>query len=389
METTPRPTRYTDVSREAADLLKQGESANVEYKRDGDAVYPRTLAALANWITLDEEHTVAHLLVGVEEVTDEDGRTYGNPRTLEKGLDRTVSRLQDITTATYPIPVDTYIIEEAVDTTTPFVRVEVRPTTAPHYDGEGRRQTRQGRSTRPLADEELLGMYLARESGAFATRFRQIGAELQAAVGSVGENIEQISRAIEHTVASPIRQLADSADFAAVAAGSAESSAESAAQDVQQVERMVRDLQGLVADLKDDSVENLASRVVEQRKVVWWNFTVDTWERSSRQAECLTKHLLELLSADVSLSDAVNTWEIRLWKDLTNERLTLTKGRGTLKWWGEAIVRVAGYRETPSYAAPELPDLRGELREDVDRALDDSTSLTRRFAADLPGRPLG
>ncbi|MEJ1938024.1 hypothetical protein WDZ92_48140, partial [Nostoc sp. NIES-2111] len=66
---------------------------------------------------------------------------------------------------------DIFIIEEATKDAHPFVRAEVRPTMPPHFDDEGRRQTRQGRSTRALTDDELLQIYLTREADAFAARF--------------------------------------------------------------------------------------------------------------------------------------------------------------------------------------------------------------------------
>lgn len=361
-------------------MLALGESGRFEFKSDVRSVDSKLLAALANWVALAPERGVAHLLVGVAERKDETtGLVFGEPCGLANGLDRTVSRIQDVASQTRPIPVDVFIIEEAVDEPVPFVRVEVRPTMPPHYDDEGRRQTRQGRSTRALTDEELLSIYLDRESGSFAARFRQTTEDLASAVGAVSSQVDQIAMAIQQTIAQPIADLSDTATYAAISASSAEAAAESVADDVRHVEDLVRELNDVVQEMRDNAPESLAARVVRQRRAVWWSFTTDTWKRSSRQAERLAKRLHAFLSTDIALDDAENTWELRIWEDLLTKREDQRSGRGSLKWWGNALLEVNSFLKSPSYQAPELPDMRAELRADFDKALDDPESATYRF----------
>lgn len=129
-------------------MLKLGESGRFEFKRESDAVSPALLAALANWAALDGPGTVAHLLIGVDEETDEaTGLVRGVPFRLKRGLDLAISRVQDQASNTRPIPVDVFIIEEGAETTTPFVRVEVRPTMA--RTTTTRDAARRGRGGRP------------------------------------------------------------------------------------------------------------------------------------------------------------------------------------------------------------------------------------------------
>lgn len=368
------------MSAETQRMLKLGESGRYEFKRDAEAVSPRVLATLANWVALDDTREVAHLLVGVDEIEDpSSGLVYGNPCGLPKGLDRAVARLQDLASKTRPIPVDVLIIEEAVAENVPFIRVEVRPTMPPHFDDEGRRQTRQGRSTRALTDDELLRVYLDREAGSFAARFRHTAQELQAAVGTVGTQVEQIAEAIDRNIAQPLEELTDMAGYAASAASSAESAAEAVSHDVTNIEHLVRNLQEVAEELQNGSVESLAARVASERRIVWWNFTVDTWERSSARAERLATALRQLLAADISLDDAHNTWELRVWGDLLKERKAQRGEKGTLKWWQAVTKEVSEFMSSPSYQAPDLPDLRGELRGDIDSALDDPHIQTNRF----------
>lgn len=277
MAKEPEPSRYSKASVAARRLLTLGESGRCEFKRDADAITPRLLAALANWAAIDSTRDVAHLLVGVEEIEDmHTGLVYGQPFGLPKGLDKAVARIQDMASKTRPIPVDVFIVEEAVAETTPFLRVEIRPTMPPHFDDEGRRQTRQGRSTRALTDDELLGIYLDREAGSFATRFRQTTAELQSAVGAVGGQVGQIAEGIEKNIGQPIQQLtattqaaAVAADSAAEAADSATSSADTAAYEIERVQRLVRDLHEVVEGLHDDSPQDLGYRVIRRRRTVW------------------------------------------------------------------------------------------------------------------------
>jgi hypothetical protein len=394
MPTASRASRTSHFSAEALEMLAAGESGRFEFKSEVKSVTPKLLAALANWVALDLDRQVAHLLVGVEELEDKTtGLVYGKPSGLVNGLDRTVSRIQDVASQTRPIPVEVFIIEEGVAEAIPFVRVEIRPTMPPHFDDEGRRQTRLGRSTRALTDDELLRIYLDREAGSFAARFRQTTHDLQTAVGAVGTQVDQIVDAIDQNIAKPIKRLIATSNQAAGAASSAEeaaSSAESAAMsaesaadllsyDVQKVERTVRDVREVVDALEQNALESLAAQVVGQRRSVWWKFTVDTWERGSDRSVSLASALHDLLSTDISIHDAHNVWELRVWKDVLKDRKNQRGEKGTLKWWDEVVQQVGEYVKSPVYLSPDLPDMRMELQADVDKTLADPESLTNQF----------
>lgn len=337
MTDQPEPSRHQEISAVAQQMLALGESGRYEFKRDVEAVTVGLLAALANWVAAEPDREVAHLLVGVDEVEDKTtGLVHGQPFGLPRGLDKAVSRIQDVASKTRPVPVEVFIVEEGVAEPTPFVRVEVRPTMPPHFDDQGRRQTRQGRSTRALTDEELLRIYLDREAGSFAMRFRQVSDELRSAVGAVGSQVDQIAEGIENNVATPILALtrtthdaADAAESASSSADSAASSADTVSYEVEHVQRIVRELQRVVEDIQDDSTQNLAYRVMRLRRKVWWNFTVDTWEHKSKRADQLESRLRELLFGEVSLEADRNTWELRVWQDLLKDRRAQRGERGT------------------------------------------------------------
>lgn len=387
MTDQPEPSRHQEISAVAQQMLALGESGRYEFKHDVEAVTVGLLAALANWVAAEPDREVAHLLVGVDEVEDKTtGLVHGQPFGLPRGLDKAVSRIQDVASKTRPVPVEVFIVEEGVAEPTPFVRVEVRPTMPPHFDDQGRRQTRQGRSTRALTDEELLRIYLDREAGSFAMRFRQVSDELRSAVGAVGSQVDQIAEGIENNVATPILALtrttqdaADAAESASSSADSAASSADTVSYEVEHVQRIVRELQRVVEDIQDDSTQNLAYRVMRLRRKVWWNFTVDTWEHKSKRADQLEARLRELLSGEVSLEADRNTWELRVWQDLLKDRRAQRGERGTQKWWDAAIREVISFMESPAYAAPDLPELRAALKADLDHEIDHPDSVTNLF----------
>lgn len=387
MDNEPKPTRYQGISTEAGLMLSLGESGRFEFKREPDVVSVKLLATLANWVALDPDREVAHLLVGVDEVEDEaTGLVYGVPYGLPKGLDRTVARIQDLASKTRPVPIDAFIVEENVATDTPFVRVEIRPTMPPHFDDEGRRQTRQGRSTRALTDDELLRIYLDREAGSFAAGFRQSGEELRSAVGVIGGQVDDIASAIDNSTAEPVRRLARTAQAAADAAASAASSADSAEasamnaeHETDNVRRLVEDLREVVEDIRDDTPESLAFRLLKMRQLVWWGFSVDTFGHGSPLSNRLEERLHGLLSVDISIDMARSRWELGLWEDALAVRSSRPRQRGTQKWWHAKIREIESDVISPSYAAPHLPGLRAALRADLDHELDDPQSVTREF----------
>lgn len=136
----------------------------------------------------------------------------------------------------------------------------------------------------------------------------------------------------------------------------------------------------MVEELQDDSLQSLVSRVIRLRRKVWWNFTVDTWEHTSKRAYDLDARLRELLTSPVSLDSARNSWELRVWQDLLKDRREQRRERGTQKWWSAAVREVVNFMEQPAYDGPELPDLRRALQADLDHEVDNPESLTNTFS---------
>lgn len=375
---TPRMTRYQGISAEAQRLLDLGESHLVEFKRDEGAVRPAVLAALANTAAMSPEG-VACLLVGVEERKDPvSGLVTGVPFGVAD-LEKAVARIQDRARTTLPVPVDTFIVEEAFATSQRFLRVEIRATRPPHYDQEGHRQIRQNCSTRALTDDEMLSIYLDREANSFADRFRHTSLELREAVGGLGSQVDSISSAIRNRIAQPLGDLQKAVKIAATAASDAEAAAEMASYDVDAMERVVKTLQEMVEDLHNGSADSLASRLIKARRTTWWNFTVDTWERQSALATRVRTRLRRLLEADLSIDPSRNAWELQVWNEIAKSRERFRQTRGTLAWWDRKTAEAKRWAQNPAFAGPDLPDLRPELLADVGKALADPGGIVARF----------
>lgn len=258
----------------------------------------------------------------------------------------------------------------------------------PHFDDEGRRQTRQGRSTRALSDEDPLGIYLDREAGSFATRFRQTnqrGPPNGRWCDWQPSRSDRCSDRRDHCPAKPTADKHSSGGGRCRGLCRICSGLRNGLCGQRGVRGGARPApcprpSGSGRRDPDDSLQNLAHRVIQSRRKVWWNFTVDTWEHASVRAHRLEQHLRKLLASDISLDAARNNWELRIWQDLLADRKSERGERGTQKWWNAAIQEVVSFLENPAYAAPDLPDLRAALKTDLDHELDDPDSVTNHFS---------
>jgi len=144
-------------------LLQQGEGNTIDYKRNA-IVDTEDLVAFAN------SESGGHLLLGVEEQTDEDGRMIGVP--VGVVLDDALARnIQGKAHSCVP-PIKIIVSEENGATNTPFVRVDIPPSkNRPHCTGAGTYKVRSLASNKPLLPHEILDLLLVRESNLFLNRF--------------------------------------------------------------------------------------------------------------------------------------------------------------------------------------------------------------------------
>ena len=349
------PLRFQRVSATARRLLDtEGESGRFEFKLTAKAVDPTVLVAAANWVALDPTRGHVTILAGVQEVQDDrTGLTTGVPVGLPGGdLSVHVRRIQDFARSTLPVPVSVRIIEEAVATKNAFLRIEVRPTFPPHYDGSGRRVTRDGASQRPLTDEEMLAIYLDRESVQFEARFDGTARRTIEAVESIHQGLGGIAGEVER-----LPGLIDSAEGAAAMAG----------YEADDAKRAIKDL-GRRVDTRLDALENRLAhhlnrtplyvflRLRHVRMRVWRAFCIDRELKPSKAAERLAPRLLAVLNEPIIFDNHLeNLLSLQDWETALSDRKK--RRPASMRWWAERIKEVA---------ATAVPDAQRLLHDEPD-----------------------
>lgn len=354
----PEPVRYASVSGAARRILSsQGESGRFEFKSDSKAVSASVLVAAANWVALEPTRDQVTILVGVEEVRNEEtGLTTGRPvRMSGNDLSTHVRRIQDVAATTRPVPVDLRIIEEGAKTRTPFLRVEVRPTFPPHFDGTGRRVTRNGASTRALEDEELLDIYLDREARQFESRFQTTAQLTIKAIDAIHDGLGSISATLER-----LPDLIDGAEAAAYAAGS---EAEDTQRDIRDVLMHLGDLERNLASRLNRTPDSVFFRLRHARGRVWRCFNVDRTLKPSKTAERLAPRLLAHLNEPIELDAYMrNLARIQHWEAALKAR----KRPASMRWWNGQLKE--SVQIPPTIGQRVLTDDRDKLREKWNKA---------------------
>ena len=349
----PEPVRYASVSKAARQVLRtQGESGRFEFKSDSKAVSASVLVAAANWVALDAGRDHVTLLVGVEEVLDQEtGLTTGRPvRMSGADLSTHVRRIQDVAATTRPVPIDLRIVEEGAKTSAPFLRIEVRPTFPPHFDGTGRRVTRNGASTRPLEDEELLDIYLDREAQKFEARFQTTAQRTIDAVDAIHEGLGGMSTTLEK-----LPDLIDGAEAAAYMAGS---EAEDTQRGIEDVVVRLDQLDRRLAERLNRTPDYVFLRLRHIRSRVWRCFNVDRLLKPSKAAERLAPRLLTHLNEPLDINAYMaNLARLQHWEKALNER----KRPGSMRWWSEQLKQSVAV--PPDVGQRFLSDDLDELRE--------------------------
>lgn len=354
------PVRHQQVSPEASALLaSEGESGRFEFKQTAKAVRPEVLCAAANWVAQDRStRDKVTLLVGVEEVQDAaTGLVTG--RVVPGGikLQQSVETIQNLVRETRPVPVDVRIIEEGAATPTPFLRLEIRPTSPPHYDAEGRRQTRNNASTRPLTGEELLDIYLDREAEKFEQRFQQTASE-------VLDGLAQVSRGVD--------ELLDDLGYAGSAASEAVDEAQNSKFVAERIERSLEALHDQVEENASHTPIRLFFRLGDKRRDVWRAFANDAAKRPTK----ITDALIERLTRQLDLPIDGNAWlenlaELGFWDDVLDQR----GEQQTMTWWKREIV--AREQFTFPTVWPLDEEVR-ELRNAIARSRENEPKSTRK-----------
>lgn len=192
--------RFKNIRPETQQLLDDGEGNQLDYKRN-TIIDPEDLVAFAN------SESGGHILLGVAEQKDADGRMIGVP--VGAVLDDELARnIQSKANSCVP-PVRIVVAEENGDSALPFVRVDIPPSkNRPHCTGAGTYKVRSLAGNKPLLPHEILDLLLVRESNLFLSRFSASTQSLLDSVRDLQAEIippitnlrSQVNHAMAHTL---------------------------------------------------------------------------------------------------------------------------------------------------------------------------------------------
>lgn len=345
--------RYQQPSAIAREMLKtQGESERCEFKRTAAAVNATVLVAAANWVALSP-HTrdKVTVLVGVDENTDPaTGLVSGQVVGLKGDLHKHVETIQNHCRDTHPVPVGLRIFEEGVATTTPFLRLEIWPTLAPHFDSGGRRIVRNNASTRALVDEELLNLYLDREAARFEQRFQQTATHLLRSLEILGDGVDRVAELLTTSLPGHLEELQG------VTWNAVEEAEESKSLTASVAEKLDDEFKLLQISVDRSPVEVF----IQLRKVrvrIWRLFSEDAVVRPTNSTDRLLARLREQLERSIDPNDWPANWsELDFWGDVVKKRGVT----GTMTGWRRTLTERE--RLKPLSTIP-LTDEIGRLRE--------------------------
>lgn len=336
-------------------LAGVGESDLVEFKSTSESVTAKVLVALANAVALSESD-YATVFVGVDEAKDPDtGVMRGEVVGLVGDLDQHVHRVLNRASDTLPIPVDVRVIEEGVKTARPYLRLQVRPTAAPHYDAAGIRNTRQGRTTRALTDEEQLNLYLDREAVRFRQRFHETAASLFAELAQLGDQFDEAATELRNKLAELTEATRYAIEVSSGAAGLAEEMLTQQAEASDPVLDAIHETEKRRLFEYDSTAPGAYALAMSLRARVWGRFDEDTQHSESAATLRLYRDFKSALETPVDPNDWYsNGVESDFWR----HKLAESRGRNSLKWWRDALRDFNRLQASPGPDPIKAPDFR-------------------------------
>lgn len=169
---------YKGISSAARALLRGDEGLEVDYKESLRGLKQDDLVAFAN------RPEGGSILVGVEEITLDDGRQRGKPLGIAVGDDEKLMIVNKAVDCIPPIQVEIFVenLNKA-----PFYRVEIGESLArPHCTAAGAYRIREDGRNRPLRPSEIAEILMEREAAEFRKRFLEATEHLE---GTLSEKL--------------------------------------------------------------------------------------------------------------------------------------------------------------------------------------------------------
>ncbi len=162
---------YKRLSRRTRQLLSGGEGIEVEFKREIAGLKHKTLIAFAN------SRKGGAILIGVDEFTSEDGLQRGHIVGCDVS-DHARLQIQNMAVSCLP-PIQVMIVTENTDDK-PLLRIEVPSgSQRPYCSPSGEYSIRADGRNRALLRDEMLQIFIERESEQFVQRFKHAVSRLE------------------------------------------------------------------------------------------------------------------------------------------------------------------------------------------------------------------
>ncbi|MGE4218595.1 MAG: helix-turn-helix domain-containing protein [Alphaproteobacteria bacterium] len=195
--------RTQRIGRLTRELLAEGESSRVDFKRQPDGISAEDIVAFAN------SDRGGNILAGVDEKVV-GGAQIGVIRGCDVS-DATILQILNKSVGCIP-PVSINVYIENLDNN-PILRIEIPSSrTKPHCTPKGIYCQRDGARNRPLHPSELLKLFLDSEASSFAARF-------EVAANRITEELGKLESSLDES----IRSMSDQLGWADIQFGDTES----------------------------------------------------------------------------------------------------------------------------------------------------------------------
>jgi hypothetical protein len=286
------------------------ETETLDFKENINPLTDEYLTAMANAAALRQE-PYATVLVGVAEAKDaKTGTTSGRIVGVGGDLHKAAETIAQRASNTRPTPIRILIFEENVSSRKPILRVEITPTSPPHFDQRGRRATRQHTTTRAMSDEEILQLLEAREQRRFVGvaedtanlmmgRFRVVSEEMV-------QTVERGQWDAEDAMKDVLRRFEN---FAEDVGGLFDE----LWRRIDQLEMQLDDLAGDMDPADPNSMEHIVAALAHQREVGLMAAATQIGRLTDRDIEALDRVVNSPLDA---LAYTRNRRELQAWSKL-------------------------------------------------------------------------
>jgi GNAT superfamily N-acetyltransferase len=181
--------RIEIISEGTAKLLREGESALVDFKRTSDSISVDDIVAFAN------SKNSGVILAGIVECSGVGGEQTGQVVGCEVS-DAAILQIANKALACIPPVAIEFSIENLGYK--PFLRIDIpSSSTKPHCTPKGVYCRRDGNRNRPLHPSELLAMFLESESRVFTERFETAADRITNVLAQLESNLDDSIRSME------------------------------------------------------------------------------------------------------------------------------------------------------------------------------------------------